>query len=285
MKREQTDDPSDSAPGVEGELTEDRYVGGRDLTHWRTAAGTAIEHVARRVGERIGPYTALVITLIVGLALVVALSVAAVEVYDAVADGDGVAGIDEPLLLLMMTLRSPGLDVAVTAFTDIAGTIGMPVIAVLGMLVLGIKRRSWTPVVIIAAAGAGSLLMTIAGKELIQRERPPLADAVPPFEYSPSFPSGHTLNAVAVVGAIAYLLVLRRTSRGARVAIIAAAVAFDLLVGMSRVYLGHHWFTDVLVGWILGALWLALVITAHRLYLTIRRQRHRSVDGVPVDQS
>jgi len=275
MEREQSGGAPDSAPGVQGELNEDRFVGGRDLTHWRTRAGAVVEHVARRVGERIGPYTALVITLLVGLALVVGLSVAAVEVYDAVADGDGVAGIDQPLLMYMLTLRSPALDVAVTAFTDIAGTIGMPLIAVLGMLVLGLKRRSWTPVVIIGAAGAGSLLMTVAGKGLIQRERPPLADAVAPFEYSPSFPSGHTLNAVAVVGAIAYLLVLRRTSRGARIAIIGTAVAFDILVGMSRVYLGHHWFTDVLVGWILGALWLALVIVSHRLYLTIRRQRHR----------
>lgn len=101
-------------------------------------------------------------------------------------------------------------SVIVTVFTDIAGTIGMPVIAVVAMVVLGIKRRSWTPVVLIIAAGAGSLLMTIAGKELIQRQRPPLIDAVPPFEYSPSFPSRHTLNAVAVVGIIAYLLVLRR---------------------------------------------------------------------------
>ncbi|MFG6474935.1 phosphatase PAP2 family protein [Microbacterium sp. P06] len=265
-----------AAPGVEEELREDRYVGGRDLTRWRTRAGDAIAAFARWVGARMGPYTALVITLLVGLALVFLLSVAAVEVYDAVADEDGVAGIDEPLLLFMLGLRSPGLDVAVTAFTDVAGTIGMPVIAVLGMVVLGLTRRSWTPVVIIAAAGTGSLLMTIAGKELIQRERPPLIDAVPPFEYSPSFPSGHTLNAVAVVGAIAYLLVLRRTSRGARIAVVGGAVAFDALVGMSRVYLGHHWFTDVLVGWILGALWLALLITAHRLYLTIREQpRHR----------
>jgi undecaprenyl-diphosphatase len=279
MTRDANDEaaPDGQPPGVEGELTQDRFVGGRDLTHWRTRAGAVVEDIARWIGARIGPYTALVITLLVGIALVVALSVAAVEVYDAVTDEDGVAGVDEPLLHFMLTLRSPGLDFAVTAFTDIAGTIGMPIIAVLGMVVLGLTRRSWTPVVVIGAAGTGSLLMTIAGKELIQRERPPLTDAVPPFEYSPSFPSGHTLNAVAVIGAIAYLLVLRRTTRAARIAIVGAAAVFALFVGLSRVYLGHHWFTDVLVGWILGALWLALIITAHRLYLTIREQpRHRA---------
>jgi undecaprenyl-diphosphatase len=265
----------DDAPGVEDELAEDRFVGGKDLTRWRTRAGAALATGAQWVGARIGPYTALVVTLLVGLALVVGLTVAAVEVYDAVTDEDGVAGIDQPLLLLMLTLRSPGLNASVTAFTDLAGGVGMAIIAAVGMIALGLVRRSWTPVLIIGVAGLGSLAMTVAGKDLIGRQRPSLADAVPPFEYSPSFPSGHTLNAVAVVGAIAYLLVLRRTSAGARAGIIVGAGAFVFLVGASRVYLGHHWFTDVLVGWILGALWLSLVITAHRLYLTIRRQRER----------
>lgn len=264
-----------AAPGVGRELKDDRYVGTRDLTHWRTPQGRWLAAVVDRIGAWLGAYGALVAILLVGLAVVVALSLAAAEVYDAVTDDDGVAGVDEPLLAFALTLRSPMLDAVVTGFTDIAGPIGMPIIAVLGIVVLGAMRKSWTPVVIIAAAGAGSLLMTIAGKDLIGRERPPLADAVPPFEYSPSFPSGHTLNAVAVVGAIAYLLVLRGRSRPARVAIIVGAAVFALLVGLSRVFLGHHWFTDVLVGWILGALWLALIITAHRLYLTVQNHHRR----------
>lgn len=265
--------PSD--PGVSGELRKDTALGDTDLTRWYTPWGRALAAVARAIGAKLGPYAALLLTLGVGAALAFGLSIAAVEVYDAVTDADGVAGIDQPLLNLALSLRTPAAAVIVTVFTDIAGTIGMPVIAVVAMVVLGIKRRSWTPVVLIIAAGAGSLLMTIAGKELIQRQRPPLIDAVPPFEYSPSFPSGHTLNAVAVVGIIAYLLVLRRESTGARVAIISGAVLFAALVAASRVYLGHHWFTDVLVGWLLGAAWLSFIITAHRLYLTARAHHHR----------
>jgi membrane-associated phospholipid phosphatase len=42
-------------------------------------------------------------------------------------------------------------------------------------------------------------------------------------------------------------------------------------MGLSRVFLGHHWLTDVIFAWLLGAAWLALVITSHRLFLTIRR--------------
>ena len=257
-------------PGVGGELREDRAIGSTNLTHWYTPWGRALAAAARAIGDRLGPYSALIVSLLVGSALAIGLSIAAVEVYDAVTDEDGVAGIDQPMLDFALTLRTPTAAAIVTGFTDIAGTVGMPIVAVVALLILALKRRSWTPVVLIAAAGVGSLLMTIAGKELIQRERPPLSAAVPPFEHSPSFPSGHTLNAVAVVGIIAYLLVLRRNSPVARAVIIAAAALFAVCVGLSRVYLGHHWFTDVLVGWILGALWLSLVITAHRLYLTAR---------------
>jgi membrane-associated phospholipid phosphatase len=271
-EREPDGAPAGAAPehGKAGERRQDTTIGGVELVHWRTRLGRLVARVAARLGEAIGPYATLLITLAIGAAIAFALSLGAVAVYDAVTDHDGVSGIDRPLLDAIIAVRSPGLDAFVTGFTDLAGTVGMPVIAVLTLLVLSIRRRSWTPVVLIVAAGLGSLLMTVAGKLLIGRDRPPIIDAVPPYEVSASFPSGHTLNAVAILGIIAYLLVLRRHSAWARAAIIAAAVVVSVLVAASRVYLGHHWVTDVIAGWLLGAAWLALVITAHRLYLTAR---------------
>ncbi|WP_241976117.1 phosphatase PAP2 family protein [Cryobacterium algoricola] len=198
------------------------------------------------------------------------MSVAVAQVYDNITDADGVAGLDRPLLNFAISLRSPLLDMILTGYTEIAGPIGMPIIAIAAILILAIHRQSWTPVILIVAAGGGSLLMTIAGKDLFGRDRPPLADAVPPYEYSASFPSGHTLNAVAVVGVIAYLLILRQKTFRARTVTISAAAIFAITTGLNRVYLGHHWATDVLGAWMLGAAWLALVITAHRLYLTVR---------------
>ncbi|GAA4266197.1 phosphatase PAP2 family protein [Frondihabitans peucedani] len=251
--------------------TEGRYVGDRDLTHWYTPLGRQLARLNRGLSRRLGAHPALVLTLIVGLAIAMVLAFAASRIYDSVTERDGVAGFDQPLLEFAMTLRSPALDSFVTGYTDVAGPVGMPILAVVVMVLLAVLRRSWTPVILIVASGAGSLAMTVVGKDVIGRHRPPLRDAVPPYEYSPSFPSGHTLNATVIAGIVVYLLILRIRSRRLRVVTILVGVLFALTVGLSRVFLGHHWFTDVLAGWVLGAAWLALVITAHRLYLTSRK--------------
>lgn len=253
--------------GVERERV-DRTVGDVDLTRWRTRAGRTIADSWAALGRRFGALPLLLVTLLIGIGIAAVATWVASEVYDAVRESDDVAVLDRPVLDWMIAHRTPALDQGVTWWTDIAGTIGMPIVAVLFLVGLTIQRRAWTPLVLLVAASAGSLAMTIAGKDLIGRARPPLSDAVPPFEHSPSFPSGHTLNATVVVGTIVYLLLLRQSRVVTRVWTIVVGTLFVLSVGVSRVFLGHHWTTDVLAAWALGLAWLALVITAHRLYLT-----------------
>jgi membrane-associated phospholipid phosphatase len=246
----------------------DRTVGEVDLTRWRSRAGRSVAGAWTALGKRFGAMPVLLLTLAIGLGVAVLATWIASEVYDAVREADDVAVLDRPVLDWALTLRSPTADTLVTWWTDIAGTIGMPIVA-LGFLVgFTIQRRAWTPLVLLVAASGGSLLMTIAGKDLIGRARPPLSDAVPPYETSPSFPSGHTLNSTVIVGTIVYLLLLRQSRVVTRVWTIVVGTLFVLSVGASRVFLGHHWLTDVLAAWALGLAWLALVITAHRLYLT-----------------
>ena len=252
---------------------EDHHVGTRDLTRWRTPVGRFLVTCVRGVARWIGPRWALLLLLAVGIGAAVSLTVASAEVYESVSDEDGIAALDQPALNAALELRSPWLNGAATAFTHLGGPVGMPVLAVSAVLALTVVRRSFTPLILMVVAAGGSLLMTVLGKDAIGRLRPDLQFAVPPFEMSPSFPSGHTLNAVVIAGVTAYLLVLRQHSKRARVLTIAAAVVFAFIMGLSRVYLGHHWVTDVAVAWTLGLAWLALVITAHRLLLTFRNYR------------
>jgi undecaprenyl-diphosphatase len=110
-----------------------------------------------------------------------------------------------------------------------------------------------------------------------------MSDAIPPFETSPSFPSGHTLNSTVIAGMVAYLLLRRLTSQRARVLTVVLAAGWAVAMGLSRVYLGHHWLTDVMCGWVLGLAWLTVVIVAHRMFLTARRRRRErtAVDAGP----
>ena len=130
------------------------------------------------------------------------------------------------------------------------------------------RFRSATPLILMVVAVAGSLTFTRVGKAIVQRARPPLGDAVPPYEYAFSFPSGHTLNSTVIAGMAAYLVASRMTSRTVRVICVVAATTWAIAMGLSRVFLGHHWLTDVIFAWLLGLAWLAFLITA-RVYLAV----------------
>jgi undecaprenyl-diphosphatase len=213
----------------------------------------------------------------IGGALVVLLTWLSSEVYEDVRDAAGLARLDEPALNLAISLRTPVNVVLVNAFTQLGGTIGMSIITAVIIVIMSVRWRSWTPLIVIGVGAAGSLLMTVAGKDLVGRARPPLADAVPPYEYSASFPSGHTLNSTVIASLVAYLIVLHLTSRLAKAVTIALAVLWFVAMGLSRVFLGHHWLTDVIAGWTLGLAWAAIVIGAHQIVLHLRARRREAI--------
>jgi undecaprenyl-diphosphatase len=65
----------------------------------------------------------------------------------------------------------------------------------------------------------------------------------------------------------------------ARILSVVLAGVWFVAMGLSRVFLGYHWLTDVLVGWALGLAWVAVVITCHRLYLTVQRTRFTEAES------
>jgi undecaprenyl-diphosphatase len=255
------------------------HIGDRDLTAWPTragrylvGAGTALARRARRwLPARDLPWLVLAVTVVIGGGLAIAMTGASVEIYESVVEGDGIASLDQPVLDTMVEWRTPDRNEAVTRFTDLGSVRFMPVIVVVAAAGLCWWWRRWTPAVLLAIAAVGSLLMTVVGKAWAERVRPPQALAVPPFEESASFPSGHTLNSWVLLLLIAYLVAVRATRRLVAVVAVAAAVLVAVAMGLSRVFLGHHWLTDVLVAWTLGTAWLAVVVTGHRLALTVRR--------------
>lgn len=223
---------------------------------------TAWADLLRWLGQPLG---ILLVISAMGLGLATLLGWGFAELYESVVEGTGVAGFDRPILEAMLAHRTPASATAVTWFTQTAGPVGMPILGTVSAVFVALRARRATPVILTVMAGAGSLALTIAVKGLAGRDRPPLAEAVPPFESSASFPSGHSLNAIVIIGIVVYSLVLTQKTRWARVVTLVVGTTYALAVGLSRVYLGHHWLSDVIGAWLLGLAWLAVVIVAHRI--------------------
>lgn len=219
------------------------------------------------------PRRIIFLTAGIGLVAVTMLTVTGEELYDAVDEGDGVAGLDRPVLDQAIAWRHPTLDTALTGFTHLGGPVGMSIIASLIIIAMTVRWRRRTPLVIMGLGVGGALVLTVVGKSLVNRARPPIVDAVPPYESSPSFPSGHALNSTVIAGLIAYLIARHLVTRLARVLTGVAAGIWAVAMGLSRVFLGHHWLTDVMFGWLVGLAWLAVMITSHRVYLSTGSRR------------
>jgi undecaprenyl-diphosphatase len=125
-----------------------------------------------------------------------------------------------------------------------------------------------------SAIGASLLNMTI--KLELHRARPQIVPHLTMVDNA-SFPSGHAMISAAILLTIGAMVSETVKSTGARVYIMSFAGLLVFLIGVSRLYLGVHWPTDVLAGWCLGAVWALLVFAANRLLR--RRAANKSILG------
>ena len=224
----------------------------------------------------------LLATVAAALVAAVLLVEATGEILEGIADGQGFAAWDRPVLDWAIAQRTPGLTSFVAWYSNTGGPLWQPIVTGAVVLFLWWRWKDPTPLVLTLFAGGGSLVMTVFGKRLIERARPPLPDAVPPYESSFSFPSGHSLNAFVIAGILAYLIVRHLWDHPVwqRVVVVVLLGAYAATMGLSRVFLGHHWLTDVVGAWALGLAWLGVVIACHRVWRTVR---HRE-EGRPIEE-
>jgi undecaprenyl-diphosphatase len=165
----------------------------------------------------------------------------------------GVAEFDEDVMASMAALRHPMLTTIAQIITDL-GSYGPVAVAssLLAILVGWRARRLLEPVVLLAAVQVASSLEDLF-KVAIARARPPLGGMLgaPVFDYS--FPSGHTTSGTVLYVLAAMLLVHTETQNTRGRLLVAAGCALAGLIGLSRVYLGYHWLTDVVGSWVLAA--------------------------------
>lgn len=206
--------------------------------------------------------------LLLSLAAIAAGVWAFAEIADRVTDGD-TTKFDRTILLAMRNrdktpLGPPWVQETARDFTALGSVavLGLLGIGACGFLALsGRARLAWFT----AAALTSGLLLSTLLKNLFHRARP---DLVPwsTQVYTASFPSGHSMLSAVTYLTLAALLARSQTRRALKAWFLLSAVLLTLLVGLSRVYLGVHWPTDVLAGWTAGSVWaLTCWLVARRL--------------------
>jgi undecaprenyl-diphosphatase len=172
-------------------------------------------------------------------------------------------GFDRRILLAFRAAGDPSdpigppwVEEMMRDFSGLGSTAVLTILtaAVIGYLLLAGKRRA--ALVVFLSIGSGQLLST-ALKLFFERARP---DLVPhgTFVYTSSFPSGHSTMSAVVYLTLGALLARIESRRRVRIYLVALGAVLTFLVGVSRVYLGVHWPTDVLGGWTIGAAWALL---------------------------
>jgi len=161
-------------------------------------------------------------------------------------------------------MDSHNTELGETIFTWVS-YIGAPVLAVtVAISLLGFARRhDWFHVWAVALVTGGGLVLSTILKLVFHRARP-LSAAEFMTHPSYSFPSGHAMNSMIAYGFLLVLLLDHVHERGRRVALILGGIAVIAAIGFSRVYLGVHFLTDVVGGWLAGAAWLIVGIAGYR---------------------
>lgn len=195
---------------------------------------------------------------IVPAALLVTLVTAAVVALWVGATA-GPTPADAAALRESMEVRTTDLTALAIVVTDVGSTVAMAIVALATGAWLAARRRL-ADAVFVVGAWLGGLVLFRGLKLLLDRARPPEVDRLVAVT-NESLPSGHATMATVVIGCLVALAWAGRTA-ASRTALVALAALWIGAVGATRIYLGVHWFTDVVAGWLLGGAWLAVCVVA-----------------------
>jgi undecaprenyl-diphosphatase len=216
-----------------------------------------------------------------GLTLLLGFASAAVALYLFAELAEHVIGeqtylLDSAVLAWLRQFASPSLDLLMRALS-VLGSEAVPVL-LLGLMVYFGRQRRWGAVAALLVATAGSQVLNDVLKDLFQRTRPaPLLGLTPAQSFS--FPSGHAMVSASFYLFVAYL-VWRSGRAWPRLLLSAILLLLIIGIGLSRLYLGVHYLTDVVAGYIAGFLWADAVIIGWRLLVRRRgvSDRVRAID-------
>ena len=179
------------------------------------------------------------------------------ELAEEILEANGLP-FDEPILQWFHSLATPGRDRWVLAITNLGGPVPMVVCEVVVVAALFLWRRR-REAKFLAIAGGGAALLNVCAKLIFSRQRPQLWETIV-TEKSFSFPSGHSIGSMSFAAALTLLAWPTRW----RWPVAIGALSFAITIGLTRLYLGVHYPSDVAAGWCAALVWVGGVYTIQR---------------------
>ena len=198
------------------------------------------------------------------------------KVIDSYLDSDGLTVFDRPINQMMVQLRGPFLNKLMLLIT-LTGNWQMIVWgSLLGaiLLIIAQKRRYLMAMIL---SNVSAMLFVSVVKNLIGRVRPPVENALI-LENGFALPSGHSYFAVAFYGLLTYFWVRHFHQKWARIGVFILGFGFILMLGVSRIYLGVHWTTDVVAAFSLSVAWLAVIVAYVEYKRKFFKEEYREVN-------
>ncbi|MDB5244599.1 MAG: phosphoesterase [Parcubacteria group bacterium] len=209
-----------------------------------------------------GVFTGFPLTIFGALFLILLLTF--LGITESIVNSLPIVKFDESFAQSLYHLRSPAAAQFLYTVTHAADQITIIVFAIFSVTYLYFKKElAYLYAILITCLGTEACVYVI--KILINRPRP-IADIAYYIENSASFPSGHASIAIAFYGFITYYIMTHVPGKGMKATALVLGVLLVVLIGFSRLYLGVHYLSDVLGGFLIGGLWLIIGI--------IVRERH-----------
>jgi membrane-associated phospholipid phosphatase len=177
-----------------------------------------------------------------------------------IVSNDPLVSFDQTVATTIHELRTPALTTFFLVVTALGSIEAIALVSLGSAVIFGAWRR-WLLFGTWLITTGGSVMLLLLLKALFARPRPYVEHPLLLETYY-SFPSGHAMEAVVLYGMLAYFAVLALRTWRARAAIIFGTSLLVLLIGFSRLYLGVHYFSDVVAGFAAGGVWLSTCITA-----------------------
>ncbi|MGB3829897.1 MAG: phosphatase PAP2 family protein [Ornithinimicrobium sp.] len=209
--------------------------------------------------------------LLAPVLMVLAGPTVAIVLTDGASENGDLSAYDPAITSAFVTARSDVGTALAQVFTFFGSTLALVPLTLAVLAWLGWRRR-WQAMSAVVAGMVTSLALTVLLKNVIGRVRPPGVDVLGAINTGFSFPSGHTLNGTVFFGLVTGLVLHQCRSLRTRLAALTGGVVMAVGIGLSRVYLGYHWLTDVMAGWSLAVGVLGVVLLGSGL-LDRRRSR------------